>query len=270
MARLGAEIEIHPKVSEETDRRPDFRVQLPSGFEFYLEARLATGASNDQRSREYVITELARHLNARFREQRYFLAVQVEAQGKTQPSATKIEAALYRYLGALNPDLVGSALSLKGFATESRFIWERDGWRIVFTPIPRKQDSIGKPFRAMGAHLGKAEFSTAKADIRSAVEYKCKHHTNLSLPYIVAVNHTRWTADTEDFFEALYGTEAYTVAMTSYGPTQPILSILRDGVWLAEDGPRNQNLFAVIGVVRLDPTNVASRSIQVFENPCIE
>lgn len=267
MIKFGAEIEVHPKVRASTDRRPDFLVRLQNGFEFYLEAVLATSMSDADRARQSMLNEVTRVVNNRLRAEQYFLALEIEEMGKSQPSAKKLVNDLFNYLSTLSSEEVGHDLLARGFGTKFCFTWEHEGWKICFIPIPRKQSAIGKPYRPMGATLGNVVWSTAKDDIRGAVEYKCKHHSDLGLPYVIAVNATHWSADDEDFVDGLYGSESYTVPITEDGPGVPYGERLRDGVWIGKVGYRNQNLIGVLGVHKLGPSSVASRILTFFENP---
>lgn len=267
----GAEVEIHPKVSDETDKRPDFLVRLASGFEFYLEAVLARGQSDEERNREAVVNQVYAVIDRKLISPEYFWAVTVHAQGPAAPSVKQIVHALATYAKQLDRDAVLVEFKEHGFDTTERLVFEDAGWNIVFIPIPKKPESFGKPdHRPLGSfHMPSAVRCNDEEDIRAAVKFKVKHHAAVDKPYVVAVNACNWSADLEDFINGLYGSDQVTVTTFADGSYQTENTRGLDGVWLGEQGPKNSNLIAVLGVRRFNAWSVSGATFTLFENPYI-
>lgn len=270
--QLGADVEIHPKVSDDTDRRPDFLIRLPNGFEFYLEAVLARGQSDEERNREQVVNSLYAIIDRRLKSPEYFWSVTILEQGPAAPSGKQMVHALAQYMAGLNRDEVGAQLEAHGFDTAVKFLWEDAGWSIEFLPIPKKAEAIGKPdHRPLGSFpMAEAVCCSDDVDIRENIKFKVKHHSAVDKPYIVAVNAMNWSAEYEDFVNAIYGSDQVTVRTYPDGSHTTENTRGLDGIWLDKDGVKNQHLIAVIGAVHLQAWSVAGCPLTVYENPYIE
>lgn len=270
--QLGADVEIHPKVSDDNDKRPDFLIRLPSGFEFYLEAVIARGQSDDERNREQVVKSLYAVIDRRLESSQYFWSVTVLEQGPAAPSGKQMVHALFQYMAGLNRNEVGAQLEVHGFDTPVKLLWEDAGWSIEFVPIPKKAEAIGKPdHRPLGSFMmARAVCCSDDVDIRETIKFKVKHHRAVDKPYIVAVNATNWSAEHEDFVNAIYGSDQLTVRTYSDGSHTTEMTRGLNGIWFDRDGVKNQHLIAVIGAVDLGAWTVADCSLTVYENPYID
>lgn len=266
--RLGAKIEIHPKVSEETDKRPDFLITLSSGFQFYLEAVLATGETNEERSRKKLVDAIYDLIDRKLESPEYFWTVVIHAQGKNQPSASDIVNSISRYMQGLNRDEVIAGFQEGGFETRYRHEWEKDGWLIEFTPIPKKVEAFSKSQRPIGGEMmSAAVFSHADQDIRDAIKFKIKHHAKVELPYVIAVDAIHWTASGEDFINAIYGSDVVSVTTFADGSYTAKSNRATDGIWIGESAPKNEHVIGIIGTVDLSPWALAGASIRFYPNP---
>lgn len=270
--QLGANVEIHPKVSDDTDRRPDFLVRLPSGFEFYLEAVLARGQSDEERSREQVVKSLYAIIDRRLKSPEYFWSVTILEQGPAAPSGKQMVHALAQYMAGLKHDEVVTQLEADGFNSSTRFIWKDAGWCIEFLPIPKKAEAIGKPdHRPLGAFpMKEAVCCSDDVDIRENIKFKVKHHCAVDKPYVVAVNAMNWSAEHEDFINAIYGSDQVTVRTFADGSLTTENTRGLDGIWIDKGGVKNQHLIAVLGAVHLQAWSVADCILTVYENPYIQ
>lgn len=269
--QLGAEVEIHPKVSDYTDKRPDFLIRMPSGFEFYLEAVLARGQSDKERNREQVVNSLYAIIDRNLKSPEYFWSVTILEQGPAAPSGRQVVHALAQYMTGLNRYEVGAQLKAHGFDTPVKFLWEVAGWRIKFQPIPKKAEAIGKPdHRPLGSFpMAQAVCCSDDVDIRESIKFKIKHHSAVDKPYIVAVNAMNWSAKHEDFVNAIYGSDQVTVRTYPDGSHTTEDTRALNGIWLDRSGEKNHHLIAVIGAVHLQAWTVADCSLTVYENPYI-
>jgi hypothetical protein len=270
--QLGADVEIHPKVSDDTDRRPDFLVRLPSGFEFYLEAVLARGQSDEERNRVQIVNTLYATIDQRLKSPDYFWTVTVLEQGPAAPSGKQMVHALAQYMAGLKRDEVEAQLEVHGLDTPVKLLWEDAGWSIEFVPTPKKDEAIGNP-----AHRPLCPFPMKQGvicsdavDIRKNIKSKVKHHSSVDKPYIIAVNAMNLFADHKDFEDAIYGSEKSIFRTDQDGSTTVESTRGHDGIRRDKDAVKNQHLFAVIGAVCLDEWSVAGCSLTVYENPYIE
>jgi len=196
---LSVEIES-PKTG--TAKRPDFLVG--SGAEsFYLEAILATEGS----ARTAEAKRLGQLLDvvSRMQSDSFYIGFDVEATGPGQPSAKSIIEYLTYKTGSLDADDESIWIGPDGF-TSPAWVWEDQGWRIVFSPMPKKVSARGqRGRRAVGMVTEGLRAMNTDEAIRGAVRKKATRYGEMDRPYVVAVNVLTWPIDEIDCIEALFG-----------------------------------------------------------------
>jgi hypothetical protein len=203
LRRRDLPLEIEAQKAD-TTKRPDFLVG--TGAEsFYMEAILATEESPSrvaERKRCGVLVDVVNRMQS----DNFFVGFEVEASGTAQPSAKAITSYLTFKLAGLDADDDSIWNGLEGFESPA-WVWEDQGWRIVFRPMPKKVEARGRPGRrAVGMIIdGLRAMSTDEA-IRDAVGKKATKYGPMDRPYVVAVNVLTWPLDEIDCIEALYGT----------------------------------------------------------------
>lgn len=268
---LGATVEVHPAIGANgvvgTGKRPDFLVSLKSGYAFYLEARVATGLSVAEAGAETRLHKLKRDVNARLKTTDYFLIVEERDIGPSQPSATALATLLDLHLQSLDPRAVISAASDVGARAALAFPWRWDGWDLVFHPFPRKADASPPSCGSIAGSMAPPRFTRAHEDIRTAVARKTSRYGTLDLPFVIAVNAMDFAAGPDDFVDALYGREIFSVAAGAAGPTEVGCTRERDGVWPGAPSSSARRVAAVLGGCGLVPTTAACGSVVLYRNP---
>jgi hypothetical protein len=139
----GYEVECHPDVPG-SPRHPDFLASRDGRPAFYLEAR-ATSDSDDEvaatkrRNRIYDSLNLIDSPN-------FFLWVDVEGEGATDPTAKGLRSQLEKWLARLDPDAITERLVATGdIRAIEPFEWKSGDWYIVFRPWPKAPDPRDKP-----------------------------------------------------------------------------------------------------------------------------
>lgn len=268
---VGARVEIHPKVSDRTNRRPDFLVCLPSGYEFYLEAALARGQTDEERSKEMIEKQFKTYINKNLITPGYLWTVTVLSQGSREPRYSRCVKELSQYAKRLNPAQVLESLKEYGFSTTKWFTFEDAGWRVHFTPTPVKESAIGLPgHRPIGSQrMPSAAFCKDHEDIRRKVEDKAQHHDLVDKPIVVAVNACSWRVTQADIIDALYGMSQLTVTTFEDGSHTFKGTRAPDGVWFGKEGARRPNLIAVLGVCKFTASGAGQARFTLYENPYI-
>jgi len=269
---IGAEVIVHPQISSSTDKKPDFHVRLASGYDFYLEAVLARGQSDEERNREAVVRQVYSVIDRKLKSPEHFWDITIRAQGALAPNANKIVFGLSNYMKQLDRRRVEENIVYSDSNTREGFQFTDAGWHIDFVPIPKKQESIGDPnHRPLGVFpMLEARPCQAIDDIRGAVNFKVKHHSTVQKPLMVAINACHWSADAEDFIDGLYGSGQFVLSASSDGSAQAVSARAKDGIWLEKDSPKNQNLIAILGVQQYNIWNTRSAKLTVYENPYID
>lgn len=270
--KLGAQVEVHPLISDSVSRRPDFRVTFPDGPRFYVEAVLAKGQSDGDRKREQTLRKLYRVVDQKFDSKDYYWSVTVLAHGATEPKFSQVVGALTTYMRGLTFDEVASATERHGLQADTKLEVESNGWRFEFQPLPIRRELLGKPIRRpLGLfQMESAEFCDDEGDIRQAVTRKIDHHSKLDLPLVVAVNAMRWSVQGEDFINALYGSDVVNITTYTDGTHSCKPKRALNGIWMGSRGTKNAHVPAVIGCVSLQPWTVAVTDVNLYPNPYAE
>lgn len=266
LLQLECRIRVHPDISSDNAKRPDFGVKSPSGENFIVEAVLASQESDEDAAARARISEVEDAIN-RMDSPNFFVGMDMEGVPKTPPSARQIIAFLTERLESLDPDQIAEQFTSGGLEAVPHWIYEHDGWTIDFYPIPKKRESRGKPgIRTIGLQ----GYGFRKVDRREAVQNailrKAGQYGNLEVPYVVAVDTMgEIGVHREDIMEALFGREQYKV---SFGHLdQPEFTRVPDGVWRSFSGPRYTRVSAVLVVHELSPWNVPRASVCLYHNP---
>lgn len=267
---FGAKISVHPQTENDSDRRPDFLVTLPSDFSFYLEAVLTQGFTNQEDGIQKRLHELYDAINRKFVSTQFFWSVSVESVGSNAASSSGVVSALNNHMNDLAHADVKEAQERSDFQSHS-FHYRNAGWSLRFTPFPKKAPSFDKNQEAIGITGWKsAEICTDDADLVATISSKTKHHKDLEKPYVVAVNAQRYSVRENDFLDALYGKQAMRFSQCPDGTTNCIEVRSPNGVWCGPGGKRNNNLIAVLGISQWSPWAKPSMGFVAYENPYID
>jgi len=267
LLRLGCRVEVHPTVGECTARCPDFLVAAPNSDQFYLEAVLATDESEEEaaaRARENVVYDCLNRLNS----PDFFIGMRLRGHPATPPPARKIRALLERELAKLDSAQVTRDYETGGLDALPHWLFEHDGWRIDFFPIPKTPQARGKPdVRPIGLHAPAGRWLNLGATIRDALLKKMGRYGDLGLPYVVAVNILAISVDEDDLMDALFGQEQYLISVAEDGSREVRPSRAPDGAWISKSGPRYTGVSAVLAVARLSPWSILRAATRLYHNP---
>ena len=136
LCRLGYRVEIHPKVSEDHNRRPDFLAHQSAGASFYLEATLATELWQDDpgaQARINVVKDLIDSIDS----PNFLLAFDNDGEPRKPPPTRKLRRDIESWVKTLDPDQVSDQINKVGIDTLPKYEAELDGWRLNLAPFQR-------------------------------------------------------------------------------------------------------------------------------------
>lgn len=252
LKRQGLEIEIHPDLPDEVEKRPDFLVRDSEGNPLYIECILATGKSDAEVSAENLVSAIFQKINEKLRTPCYFWSVNVLSQGPQAPKAGTIIYDVATWMKDLVFDDVVSEFEKSGFDTSHKFVWDNGTWRIEFVPIPKDPAKVDLPHRPIGVVQGGVQRRADDEAILAAADFKAKRYGDGARPLAIAINATHLMMDGLDFVDGLF----------PRGIGNP------GGFWKREDGSlRNQNVEAIIAFRKCTSSNFGSPVVRVFTNP---
>lgn len=270
--RIGAEVQVHPNVSGEGDNKPDFLIRLRNGFDFYLEAVVATGQARPQGDREKVPKSLFANIDLRLESSPYRFLATVISQGPSTPSVNLIVRRLKEYIAGLDHEEVKKNWEERRSGTPIKYCWEGDGWNIEFIPLPSSGTETGSAGQRQLIEFPHPEMVVCndELDIRKSIKSKLGQHASTDKPYVIAVNGLGMFVDAYVFDNALFGSDQITLVQHADGSQSDEDTRGLDGVWLGRNGPKNERLIGVIGAPQLDVFQLSQTTLRFYENPYID
>ncbi len=253
LLRLNYAVDLETVSS--SGKRPDFLVKSAEGNEFYMEAVLATGMSDEEiaaeKRRNIVYSGLEKTESPNF-----FICMNISGSPTEPPSGKKLRKTISRWLGSLNYEELLARMRNEGQSSMPRLGYSERGWNIDFYVLP-KQSTRGKPgVRPVGVKCFGFQFRDTRTAIRDAITRKATRYGELGKAYVVAVNSLQWPIDEIAIMEALFGKEVWSIPRTGF-EGKPEVGRRPDGAWTCEKGPQNTRVSAVLLGVSIHPWQMA-------------
>lgn len=265
LLRLGCDVVVHPEVSNESPKRPDFRADRGQEA-FLVEARVAMHLSEAEAKAAARQNQVYDVLDRTLDSPNFFIGLRLGGTPKTAPSAKLMRMFLESRLRGLDPDIVAAEL---GRGEKRTWPYEHDGWQIDFFPIPKGPENRGRPgVRSLGLFAPNplVQRLDPVTPIRRAIEKKAGRYGNLDLPYVIALNTLGEFSSRAHVLEALYGGEVLVHSRYHDGTTQMRLERNPDGAFVAANGKRNTRVSAVLLFDGARPSNLTSASVELYPN----
>lgn len=267
----GFTLSVEQIVDAAVNRPIDFLVQKDETALFYLEATVATDA-NQVLSNQRKIWELIDALND-LNEPNFQVSLEIECESQQNLPYTRIRSAIHGWLQTLDPDEVAQKRKALEHDRHPHCYWERDGWKISFFAIPRPVEDRGMPGETVLCQLFGARWEEAQNSLQKALESKADRYGALQLPYVIAVDVLAIDSLGCNIGEALFGkevalfdTQSEEVTLTR-SPLLPNRPRSENGLWFGRNGPRNQQVSAVLLVDELMPWAIAHKTPVLWHNP---
>lgn len=262
LVHSGFQLEFHPDI-DGVATHPDFLVSREGRPLFYLEA-IVTGNSHRGEAEDNRKNLVYDTLNT-LQSPNFFLGIRIEGAPATPPAGAKLRGELGRWLGGLDLGAIQRSFAAQRYEEISKFHWEHEGWKIIFEPIPKGEESKGnvsaRPLAMvmpMAAHQLDLD-----VELRDAVISKNRYGT-LTLPFVVAVQVVNdFRIGKDDVLNGLIGREGLVVE----GPGHYRSARAPNGAWITPTGPQNRTISAVMAWSRLDPWHFASVEPIMVHNP---
>jgi hypothetical protein len=265
LLRLNYTVELETLSS--SGKRPDFLVKSTDGDEFYMEAVLATGMSDEVIAAEKRKNVVYGGLE-KIESPDYFICMNISGNPIEPPSGKKLRKKISRWLDSLHYEDLLEKFINEGKSAMPTLGHSEAGWNIEFYVLP-KQTSRGKSgVRPVGVKFFDFRTRDSRTAIRDAITRKATRYGELGKPYVVAVNSLQWPVDQIAIMEALFGKEVWSVPRTGF-EGEPEMRRRPDGAWTCEKGPQNTRVSAVLLGVSIHPWTMADdkRDLLLCHNP---
>ena len=267
VTHLGFDLQVEPDV-DGCGNHPDFLAHRNGTPKFYLEATLAGLPSEREYAAEKRTNIVYDAINT-IDSPNFFLAIDIEGAPVGSPSTKELRNDLTRWLGTLDPDVIGKLYECERYAEIPSLTWQRDGWKLVFKPRPKSPEFRGKlGVRPIGLRMPtELEWLNTSIGIRRAVKAKAKQYGEFTLPFLIAINVVDGHCDNIDIMNALYGDEVTVVSQAPDDTLTERSQRKKNGAWYAEAGPRNTLVSGVLIGIDLHPWSMSTVTPELFLNP---
>jgi hypothetical protein len=263
--RLGLTLERDPDVPG-TRRHPDFRVHLPDGGFYYLEATVVSDGDEDvarDRREALLMDTIDEAFNPDF-----FVMLDVLAVGPTTAPRSDVVPPIERFLAGL--DWPTARAKLETGTWEPPVCELRPaGGLIRMRAYPKAEKSRGDPnFRTIGAEPPRGGMIDDREPILRKLRSKARRYEHPDGPFVIAILCQRTFVEDMDIEWALYGPEVIRVPVSSTGPGHDAYADRDpDGLWQRGSVSRATRVSAVLSGIRLMPWSVARTPLRLWLNP---
>ena len=260
----GFDIIVHPRVPN-SNRRPDFLL-VKNGVEFYLEAKVAKGESEEQESFKHRINQIYDYINTIESPNFFFRIDELDLKTKLQPSTKRLRNTIESELSNFDADEVTRQIATFGFDTSPRISVEDKNLKLVISLIPRAPEHRNKGGRPIGVYLHEAYMGGEEKSIKTSFEKKAKRYGKLDKPYIVCINSIgeKFFGDV-DVMDAVWGTEALSWTEDPNNNEEKLVR-LRNGIVMGERGPIFKNVSGIL-INRVMEFNLAVSPHWLIKHP---
>ncbi|MBN2747798.1 MAG: hypothetical protein JXR34_13810 [Bacteroidales bacterium] len=240
----GFDILIHPKVPN-SSKRPDFLLSK-NGVEFYLEAKVATGESEEQESYKNRINQIYDSLNTIKSPNFFFRIEELVLKTKLQPSTKQIRNTIECELTNFDADEVTRLIKTYELDSSPRISVEDNNLKLVISLIPKDPEYRNLDGRPVGVYLHDAYMGGEEESIKTSFKKKARRYGKLDKPYVVCINSVgkKFSGDF-DVMNAVWGTEALSWTDDPNNDDEKLVR-LRDGLIMGENGPIYQNVSGIL------------------------
>ena len=262
----GFDIVIHPKLPH-TAKTPDFLLSK-NGVEFYLEAKVSTGRSNETKSYEQRLNSLYDSLN-KIKSPNFFLGIKnIQLKTSKQPSTKEliktVEAELLKYDVKTIENRIVKSETLQDL-TDIHF--ENQDVDLSFYFIPKSQSIRGKKgIRPIGVYPSYTHWGGSEDDIKTSLEKKANRYGTLDKPYLIAINSigsimtNKYDAD-----DAIWGS-LQVLYSTDPNNRDTKYTRARNGFFLDNSGIRHTGVSGVL-ITRMNLGNIQNSEYWLYKHP---
>lgn len=258
LVRSGFTVTAHPTLPG-TERKPDFLALDGSGEGFYLEAAVVV-ERDDEAARRRVLGAIYDQIN-RVSSPRFWLRVDLDAEGDRQPPAARLRPFLTKWLATLDYERAVELAYAKRWDEQEQTTWEWGGWRLRFMVLPKVPPERGP---TIGMYPSEGGVFDVRSEVLPTLKKKASRYGYPDRPYVIAVLCDNVVGDDGDIEAALFG--RMTVNFVRAGGQTFCWGAHRksDGLWTPERGTR---VSAVLAASEFKPHMVARVVPRLWTNP---
>lgn len=207
--KLGYHLEAHPIVAG-TTKRPDYKATNDDGLFFFIEVKVVTLKSDQEKAlerRTNVLMEAINQINAN----NFLLKLEeIKFKSASQPSGKLIVQHFDKLISKIDPDDYEKQLAVKGYENMSLLNYDDEKVTIGLQLFPKAPQFRGQKSKSIGTHPAVMQLGNDSDSLIAGLEKKSSRYGEFNAPYIICINKQTVAFDKIELQEALYGKLAFT------------------------------------------------------------
>lgn len=210
LVRSNCDVQVHPDLGPDVSKKSDFLVKDKAGHEFYLEASVVSGKTEEEKGQHRSknrVYEFIEELEA----PDFFVGIQIVRSASKSLRKKDLLNSIDGWLKSLVWEDVASGASEDW--PEHEYL--ADGWEIEFYAVPKSAEARGKPgVRPIGPMMH-VRFADRRKPIQKRIIRKGRRYKGPKIPFVVAINCLDFrtlNGSIEPMSEALFGEQQMSAA----------------------------------------------------------
>lgn len=253
--RLGYSVVVEPTVPG-ISKHPDFLLSKES-TEFYAEATIAYGTSQDERSNQNLKDRVLEAID-QIPNLPFWLGMKTKGSCKTTPSTNQIKHFINQEIKKINPATLDKQFRENGLSGLPEFIFQHEEWVLTFTAFP-KGSAFG---RSIGFQMGDAEEIKDHEAALGSLKDKVSRYGQLPAPYLICLNSFSMFFDEETILQTLFGSLSFEIS-----DTNSQVGYSGEGAFLHRGQATNTRMSAILFLWNLHPHSVHKANAVLVHHP---
>lgn len=171
---LDYKVEVHPKINN-SDKRPDFLI-TKADQEIYVEAKVTSGKSNEEKAFERMRDEFYDNLN-KIKTSKFYIQIDsLEFKTGNQPSTIKLIKLIDEELHRYDPETLTQDVEKNGFDRLPCFHFSNKDVELDLKFLPKKKSARNEFQRPIGMFPTSFYWGGGEENLREAIELKAKKY----------------------------------------------------------------------------------------------
>lgn len=261
---LDYKVEVHPKINN-SDKRPDFLI-TKADQEIYVEAKVTSGKSNEEKAFERMRDEFYDNLN-KIKTSKFYIQIEsLEFKTGNQPSTIKLIKLIEEEWHKYDPETLTQDVEKNGFDRLPCFHFSNKDVELDLNFLPKKKSARHEFQRPIGMFPTSFYWGGGEENLREAIELKAKKYKNLEKPLLIFINTLdQKTTDKMDVDIAIWGSKSLS-GKNIFKSKQELISNFDKSIFVKNGKSRLDYLNGIL-VSQIYPSNIPEAKYYLYKNP---
>jgi hypothetical protein len=262
--RGGCEVVVHPE-SCGSSKRHDFLITTPTSVQFFLEAIVVTGVSQEERATQSRTDDFYNALNRVVSPDFLIIVRHFNFKPGSPIPLSKVRKAIQSWVDGLDYEQIMEIHQNTSYDALPTYDIQVPGGFARLVAVPKKREARGLPnVPAVGGNTGDEIWVHTHEDIKSAIKKKSPSKYDVGdSPYVIALRCQDTFTRPIDIGRALFGLPS---PEGTHSLGQLSAAYIEDGVWAGHRGTINTSISGVLSVCNLHPWSLQAATVCLYKN----